>query len=201
MRQEARKARKKEIEQAALTLLVENGYGATTMAAVAKAAGASFETLYKWYGDKQGLFRAIVESNTATLREMLALSSSNAANPLAPLKEFGPKLVAVLTSDEVVALNRAAAVDPSGELGRIIAEAGRGSVAPQLTDLFARVIAEYDPAQVTEIYLGLLLGDLQIRRVIGRMPPPDATEIRQRADRAIEMLLRLFTVCPTRHSA
>lgn len=27
------------------------------------------------------------------------------------------------------------------------------------------------PALITEIYLGLLLGDLQIRRVIGRMPP------------------------------
>ena len=55
MRQETRKARRKEIQQAALALLVQHGYAATTMASVAKAAGASLETLYKWYGDKPGL--------------------------------------------------------------------------------------------------------------------------------------------------
>ena len=198
MRQETRKTRRKEIQQAALVLLVQHGYAATTMASVAKAAGASLETLYKWYGDKPGLFRAMVQANIEELRDKLAMSAAKFREPLAAVQEFGPRLIAVLTSEEVVALNRAAAADPSGDLGRIIAEAGRGSVAPQLTNLFAQAIEGEDPAQVTEVYLGLLLGDLQIRRVIGRMPPPDAVEARQRADRALEMLRRLFPVYPSK---
>ena len=198
MRQETQKARRKEIQQAALALLVQHGYAATTMASVAKAAGASLETLYKWYGDKQGLFRAMVQANIEELRNELVMSAAAFRDPLAAVQEFGPQLIAVLTSEEVVALNRAAAADSSGDLGRIIAEAGRGSVAPQLTNLFARAIEGEDPAQVTEVYLGLLLGDLQIRRVIGRMPPPDAVEARQRADRALEMLRRLFPVYPSK---
>ena len=198
MRQEARKTRRKEIQQAALALLVQHGYAATTMASVAKAAGASLETLYKWYGDKPGLFRAMVQANIEELRDKLAMSAAKFREPLAAVQEFGPQLIAVLTSEEVVALNQAAAADPSGDLGRIIAEVGRGSIAPQLTDLFARAIESEDPAQVTEVYLGLLLGDLQIRRVIGRMPPPDAVEARQRADRALEMLRRLFPVYPSK---
>ncbi|MCA8903034.1 MAG: TetR/AcrR family transcriptional regulator, partial [Hyphomonas sp.] len=161
MRQEARKTRRKEIQQAALALLVQHGYAATTMASVAKAAGASLETLYKWYGDKPGLFRAMVQANIEELRDKLAMSAAKFREPLAAVQEFGPQLIAVLTSEEVVALNRAAAADPSGDLGRIIAEAGRGSVAPQLTNLFAQAIEGEDPAQVTEVYLGLLLGDLQ----------------------------------------
>lgn len=197
MRQETRKARRKEIQQAALALLVQHGYAATTMASVAKAAGASLETLYKWYGDKPGLFRAMVQANIDGLRDELVMSAAAFRDPLAAVQEFGPRLIAVLTSEEVVALNRAAAVDSSGDLGRIIAESGRGSIAPQLTDLFARAMEGSDPALVTEIYLGLLLGDLQIRRVIGRMPPPDAVEARQRSDRALEMLCRLFPVCPS----
>lgn len=197
MRQETRKARRKEIQQAALALLVQYGYAATTMASVAKAAGASLETLYKWYGDKPSLFRAMVQANIEELRDELVMSAAAFRDPLAAVQEFGPQLIAVLTSEEVVALNRAAAADPSGDLGRIIAEAGRGSIAPQLTDLFARAMEGEDPAQVTEVYLGLLLGDLQIRRVIGRMPPPDAIEARQRADRALEMLRRLFPVYPS----
>jgi len=198
MRQETRKARRKEIQQAALALLVQHGYAATTMASVAKAAGASLETLYKWYGDKPGLFRAMVQANIEELRDELVMSAAAFRDPLAAVQEFGPQLIAVLTSEEVVALNRAAAADPSGDLGRIIAEAGRGSIAPQLTDLFSRVIEGEDPAQVTEVYLGLLLGDLQIRRVIARMPPPDTAEARQRADRALEMLRRLFPVYPSK---
>ena len=198
MRQEARKTRRKEIQRATLALLVQHGYAATTMASVAKAAGASLETLYKWYGDKPGLFRAMVQANIEELRDKLAMSAAKFREPLAAVQEFGPQLIAVLTSEEVVALNRAAAADPSGDLGRIIAEAGRGSVAPQLTNLFAQAIEGEDPAQVTEVYLGLLLGDLQIRRVIGRMPPPDAVEARQRADRALEMLRRLFPVYPSK---
>lgn len=198
MRQEARKTRRKEIQRATLALLVQHGYAATTMASVAKAAGASLETLYKWYGDKPGLFRAMVQANIEELRDELVMSAAAFRDPLAAVQEFGPQLIAVLTSEEVVALNQAAAADPSGDLGRIIAEVGRGSIAPQLTDLFARAIESEDPAQVTEVYLGLLLGDLQIRRVIGRMPPPDAVEARQRADRALEMLRRLFPVYPSK---
>ena len=198
MRQETRKIRQKEIQRATLALLVQHGYAATTMASVAKAAGASLETLYKWYGDKPGLFRAMVQANIEELRDELVMSAAAFRDPLAAVQEFGPQLIAVLTSEEVVALNRAAAADPSGDLGRIIAEAGRGSVAPQLTNLFAQAIEGEDPAQVTEVYLGLLLGDLQIRRVIGRMPPPDAVEARQRADRALEMLRRLFPVYPSK---
>ena len=198
MRQETQKARRKEIQQAALALLVQHGYAATTMASVAKAAGASLETLYKWYGDKQGLFRAMVQANIEELRDGLVMSAATFRDPLAALQEFGPRLIAVLTSEEVVALNRAAAADPSGDLGRIIAEAGRGSITPQLTALFSRTMGNDDPALITEIYLGLLLGDLQIRSVIGRMPPPDPVETRQRADRALEMLLRLFPVYPSK---
>ncbi|WP_434622627.1 TetR/AcrR family transcriptional regulator [Tabrizicola sp. M-4] len=198
MRQETRKTRRKEIQQAALALLVQHGYAATTMASVAKAAGASLETLYKWYGDKPGLFRAMVQANIEELRDELVMSAAAFRDPLAAVQEFGPRLIAVLTSEEVVALNRAAAADPSGDLGRIIAEAGRGSIAPQLTDLFARAMEGEDPAQVTEVYLGLLLGDLQIRRVIGRMPPPDAIETRERSDRALELLCRLYPACPSK---
>lgn len=195
MRQDARKERMREIEHEALRLLVAQGYGATTMAAVAKAAGVSFETLYRWYGDKQGLFRAMVASNTAALREALTLSEVAPGDPLASLNAFGPKLLSMLTGDLVVALNRAAAADASGELGAIIAEAGRGTIAPQLDALFERAKAQgvlaMDPADATEVYLGLLLGDLQIRRVVGRMPAPDAAEIRRRSDRALEIILSL----------
>jgi AcrR family transcriptional regulator len=43
------------------SLLLANGYHATTVAAIARAVGVSVETLYKSFGGKPGLVRAIRE--------------------------------------------------------------------------------------------------------------------------------------------
>jgi AcrR family transcriptional regulator len=49
------------IAAAARRLFVEHGYATTTMAAIAKAAGVSHETVYAAFGPKPALFRHLVE--------------------------------------------------------------------------------------------------------------------------------------------
>ena len=76
MRDEARTKRAEEIEAAAYRLLEERGYDGLSMQAVAKAAKASNETLYRWYGDKLGLFSALIAGNTATVGAVLETDHS-----------------------------------------------------------------------------------------------------------------------------
>src|SRR5664279_903574 len=45
----------------ALELFVSDGYAATTVAAIADASGVSVETIYKAFGGKPGLIRALRE--------------------------------------------------------------------------------------------------------------------------------------------
>ena len=59
---EARQRREAAIHAAAYALLAEHGYGGTSMLRVARAARASNETLYRWYGGKDGLFTAMVRA-------------------------------------------------------------------------------------------------------------------------------------------
>ena len=63
MKQENQEKRRRQIEAAAYDVLRQKGYRATSMLAIAKEAGASNETLYKWYGNKQNLFQALVIAN------------------------------------------------------------------------------------------------------------------------------------------
>ncbi|HIK37080.1 MAG TPA: TetR/AcrR family transcriptional regulator [Geminocystis sp. M7585_C2015_104] len=49
-----------KILAAALKLFLENGYRGTTMEEIAKTAGVSKQTLYSHFGDKEGLFKALV---------------------------------------------------------------------------------------------------------------------------------------------
>ena len=52
---------------AALRLLVEEG-DALTMTAVARRASCSKETLYKWFGDRDGLLTATVQWQASKVR-------------------------------------------------------------------------------------------------------------------------------------
>jgi AcrR family transcriptional regulator len=199
MRDENRSIRQDQIEQAAYAVLDAKGYGGTSMLAIAKAAKASNETLYNWYGDKTGLFAALVRRNAAEVKALLEDQITAGGDAVDTLARVGPVLLRLVTSDRAVALNRAAAADPAGELGRVLAAEGRETVAP----LIAQVIAQGreqgrfafdDLAMACETWLGLLIGDIQIRRVAGRMPQPGPEALAARADAALRNFLCLFAV-------
>ena len=66
-------AHRAAILRAGHDLLVANGYGATTMAAVARAAGVSVETVYKGFGNKPELVRQILGAAVVGDDEPVAL--------------------------------------------------------------------------------------------------------------------------------
>jgi len=198
MRDENRAARKARIEKAAMELLEQKGYLATSMLSVAKRAKASNETLYNWYGNKQGLFRSLVETNAAQVKSLLRQDLAREQPPEATLRALGPLLLGLLTGDKAITLNRAAAADPSGELARELIQAGRGTVAPLIADVFVKardagILSFKDANKAVGLYLDLLVGDLQIRRVLGAVPELKQSEIDRRAAAAfgnLKILLR-----------
>lgn len=197
MKQDRKSARMAQIEEAAYALIAEKGYAGTSMLGIAKRAKASNETLYNWYGDKLGLFRAMVDRNAATVRTSLEEANTDGCDPLDTLERAGVVLLGMLTGARAVALNRAAAADPSGTLGAALAQTGRQAVAPRIADTLAaaRQAGQLDFADATEaaeLYIRLLAGDLQIRRVTGQIAQPSNAEIRARARQAVEMMALLY---------
>jgi len=195
MKEDKRAQRAQEIEAAAYRVLDEKGFDGLTMLAVAKAAKASNETLYRWYGDKQGLFAKLIERNTEEVQRVLdAAQGKSATDTLAAL---GPALLSMLLGPRAVALNRAAAADPTGTLGDILAQSGRATVGPWIAGVVSQGIAaqELPRADVTdfiETYFALLIGDTQIRRVTGAMSEPSPDWVADRATRALTRTIALF---------
>ncbi|WP_081536279.1 TetR/AcrR family transcriptional regulator [Rhodovulum sp. P5] len=187
MTDDRKAARRLRIEKAAYEVLVERGFSGASMLAIAKRAKASNETLYAWYGDKLGLFRAMVASTAEAARDRL-LSALEAEAPEAALVEFGTVLLHDILSDRAVALNRVAAADMGGETGRAIAAAGRESVLPLLTDLLCRIYPDAgQPEALAALFIDLLVGDQQLRRVIGTLPAPDLGDCKARSERAVRI--------------
>ena len=197
MREERRALRQQQIETAAYEVLEAKGYGGTSMLGIAKQARASNETLYNWYGDKQGLFQALVTRNGEEVKDHLVSELQTDHDALFILETLGPKLLTLLTGDRAVALNRAAAADNSGELGTTLSKAGREAVFPLLEKVLLRAREEGEldfehAGEAVGLYLDLLIGDQQIRRVIGRLPSPSKSFCEQRSQRAVVSLRRLL---------
>ena len=198
MREEKRSIRQTQIEAAAYEVLEAKGYAGTSMLGIAKQARASNETLYNWYGDKKGLFQALVTRNATEVKRHLEAELETDHDALSILSTLGPKLLDLLTGDRAVALNRAAAADSSGKLGATLSKAGRDSVFPLLERVMLRARTEgqlkFEKAgEAVGLYLDLLIGDLQIRRVIGRQPRPTRAFREQRAAQAVHHLRLLLS--------
>lgn len=192
MRAEAREERERQIAEAAYALLAEKGFGGVSMLAVAKRAKASNETLYRWYGDKPGLFRALIDRNAARVADQLEQAITEGQGDLVAL---GCALLEMLLSPQAIALNRAAASDASDSLGIVLAESGRGRVFPLIAALFQqRLGAGTAPATADKsaaLWVDLLVGDWQIRCATGAMARPDTAARKARAERAATLIDRL----------
>ncbi|QLF70041.1 TetR/AcrR family transcriptional regulator [Peteryoungia desertarenae] len=191
-------ARRERIEESAYTVLKEVGYKAASLLVIAQRASVSNETLYKWYGNKQGLFRSLVEANARETKDLLEAALRANSDPVDTLVALGPILLSLVTGEKAIVLNRAAAGDISDTrtLGPAIAKFGRDTIAPLLRDLLeaasrSGVIACDDPASAADIYFRLLIGDLQVRRVIGAVDELPPSEIERRASQAVTLFLQL----------
>ncbi|HIP22309.1 MAG TPA: TetR/AcrR family transcriptional regulator [Rhodobacteraceae bacterium] len=193
MRDEKRKKRHAEIVRVTYILLNEKGYGGTSMLSIAKAAKASNETLYLWYGDKRGLFEAMARDNAAETKALLEQARGDNDAPLEALARISPVFLGMLLDDRAIALNRAAASDQTGEIGAAISAGGREVIRPLFDELFNSIHMAYvvDVKNLTEIFLGVLIGDLQSRRIIGVLPQPSSKQIDERCDVAVKLIRTL----------
>lgn len=137
----------------------------------------------------------MVEENARATRARLEAALAPGGDPLECLRRAAPILLAMLLGERAISLNRAAAADETGELGRALAANGREAVVPLLGALLAGameagVIRAPSPQQAAEWYVALLVGDLQVRRVNRVLAEPSADEIAARTDAAFPAFLR-----------
>ena len=126
---------RQDILDAANRLFVEGGYAGTTLAAIAQAAGVVVETIYRAYGSKAELFKAVVQAAVA-----------GGANRAQVPVEQRPAIAAVIAeTDPHRQLKLYAATQPgiharAGPLLRVLI--GAAATDPELAELWAQIEKE-----------------------------------------------------------
>jgi AcrR family transcriptional regulator len=111
---------RRDVLHAARRLLLEHGYAGTTISSIAEAAGVSPETIYKSFGGKSGLVRAIWTQSLEGAGPVPAETRSNALRATERdarrlIRAWGQLVTEVAARlAPVVVLIRAAAVSDSG---------------------------------------------------------------------------------------
>lgn len=176
--------RQGEVLDAVLALLVEGG-DALTMNAVARRASCSKETLYRWFGDRDGLLAATVRWQASRVRAgNYDRQRLDAAALRESLERFAANWLSVISSRTSIALNRVAIGDAStgkGNLGAIVLANGRFAIGERMKPLLEAAreagLLEFDDAEdAFRTFFGLVGRDVQIRLLLGdglRLEGPD----------------------------
>lgn len=123
----ARSAAKREaILGAATDLFIERGYDGVSIDAVVQQVGGSKASIYNYFGNKEGLFKAIIENNCQKLLESLQSAEVINLTPRAALTVLGHQFLCVILAPKAIALHRLVVAQSSQfpELGKLYFEAG-----------------------------------------------------------------------------
>ncbi|WP_271894652.1 TetR/AcrR family transcriptional regulator [Candidatus Phyllobacterium onerii] len=192
--------RQKDVLDAALALLVEAG-DTLTMTSVARRASCSKESLYKWFGDRDGLLTATVQWQASKVRAVpVNPEAFDLASLTAGLQRFASDWLHVLSGTISVALNRVAvghAGSDKHDLGVIVLENGPFAMARRLKPLLelgrdTGLLHFYETDEAFRTFFGLVVRDVQIRLLLGdRLELTDAS-IERDSLRATQQFLALY---------
>ncbi|MDP2802016.1 MAG: TetR/AcrR family transcriptional regulator C-terminal domain-containing protein [Phreatobacter sp.] len=193
-------ARQAAVLDAVLALMQEQG-GQLTMTGVARRASCSKETLYKWFGDRDGLLTATVQWQASRVRAGRYDRQRRDASSLRDsLRGFAANWLSVISSATSIALNRLAithAASQQSNLGQIVLENGRFAIGDRLKPVLeegrAAGLLQFDDTEAAfRTFFGLAGRDVQIRLLLGDDLKLGKSEIDRDAAAATDQFLTLY---------
>lgn len=190
-------ARRRALLDAAARLFVTKGFEKTTLSDLVDAAGGSRATIYELFGDKAGLFRAMMEETNQRVVEQLAAARAAAtASPEEALVRFASHFLKGILNDEARAVVRVLVAE-SGRIPDIAEEfwrSGPAATVEQVAD-YLRALAGRgglrieDPTAAAQSFISMVVGDLFMKGLILPGPPVPDAEIERRVRAAVRLFL------------
>jgi len=190
-------AKRSAILRAARKLFFERGLDATTMEATALASGVAKMTVYANFPNKQRLFEAVIQKESAEVGKSLSGLQAEGSDLRAQLFAFGCDFIAFQFRPDVRAFNRIMAVEgvrhpelarafvASGPeaifrllIARLKESAGRGEI--QIKDF--REAAGY----IIALWKGIETASMEL----GLSPGPTPDQIRNHVHHCVDFFLR-----------
>jgi AcrR family transcriptional regulator len=189
-----------QILSAARDLFLSNGYGNTSMDAVAKHAGVSKSTLYAHFENKEQLFGAVVGTARQRLQDALtSVTTTHERDIKKMLCQIGTQFMHHVTEPTSLTIFRVVIgeIHNFPELGREMYQSGNSVVIRTVADFFrqwsdAGLLVIEDSMQAARQFLSLVKGDLQFRCLLDIDQHTSANDIKRNVESAVAMFLAYY---------
>lgn len=191
--------RRRAIVAAARKAFLRNGYGATSMSAIAADLGGSKTTLWRYFRNKQDLFAAVIDAMVERYGEALGMILPDDGDPAEVLRQLGGSIMRTVTRPQIIALHRLVTAEAarSSHLGRMLWERGAARGQQHAADWLARqmdrgVLRRTDPFLAARHFIGLCQSGSFYRQLMGAGPRPSEVEIEFEVNEAVSAFLRAY---------
>ncbi len=188
------------ILNAAFEVLREHGYGATQTREIAARAKVSKRDIYSQFGNKEGIFAALIAARAERMRRPAAgpdVDISSREGFAATLQKVGVAFLEQLYDPAVISMFRLAiaSAEESPEMARILERNAFQPNRRALAELMAGAIQAGrltgEAPQLAQRFFALLTGGAHVPVLLGIDDPPKPRELARHAEEVAEAFLRL----------
>lgn len=184
---------------AARRTFLAGGFGAVSMDAIAREAGASKATLYAYFSSKEELFGAVVAREGERYFRGFSAHELDPHEVDASLTEIARRFLELVLSSDAIAVNRITIAEAVRfpQLGAVFWRAGPERTRTQIEAFLRRAndagtLSVADPRLAAEQLIALLRGDFHLRQLLRLDAPMEPGELDAAARGAVATFLRAF---------
>jgi AcrR family transcriptional regulator len=183
--------RRREILAAAFQEFTEHGYARTSMAAIAKRARASKETLYAWFTNKAELFAALFASRIEGLNRRVEIAGHEDPSPANLLPVIAEDILRIALAIAPFAQAVGEASMAARLAGQVIADERRNFVDYILWCRDRGHVAfDDDPYEIVSLFVAMAQGEWTLRLATGQVAEVTEDMIATHARRVTALFLK-----------
>lgn len=184
---------------AAQRVFLANGFGAASMDAIAREAGASKATLYAYFASKEELFGAVVAREGERYFRGFSAAELDPRDVERSLTEIAQRFLGLVLSPDAVAVNRITIAEAVRfpQLGEVFWRSGPERSRAQIEAFLRRAhdagkLSIADAKLAAEQFIALMRGDSHLRQLLRLETPVNPAQIATSAREAVATFLRAF---------
>lgn len=185
-----REAKRAAILRAAQETFFTEGYLGSSMDQIARRAGVTKQTVYRYFPSKELLFQATLAAQRADA-DCRFQQELDREDPVEALTRFAVGFLEMHLSEEHLAgVRLMVAEGPSApEMTRAFFTLGPERTKARLVEFLTTRFRVPDPEYAVRMFLGTLLG-LRMNVLVGLLPTPTHAELVRHAERSVAVCLR-----------
>jgi TetR/AcrR family transcriptional repressor of mexJK operon len=184
--------------EAAYSLFIEKGYASVSVDDIIRVSKGSKSSLYKFFGSKEGILKAVVESLAEEMLREIHLEFPSAKTAREALNRVGMVFADLALSDNAINQHRQAVSHARAfpDLAKLWYESGPKRTIDGFANFLERETAAgrlrvADPARAAWFFIGMIIVHDNMRLLVG-LPRPERSALKEIVAEAVEVFLARY---------